>query len=188
VRRLEKLVEEVLGYSRISRPEYENADINGLLRSTVAAMQGGMEKSEIGILLELQNALPSIQVDRSQLQQAVMNLIFNAVDAMPSGGTLTISTRQDGEYVEISVADTGLGIAREHWGKLFAPFYTTKVTGTGLGLAIVSQVVENHSGAVRFESEAGRGTTFHLRLPLIPPSQSAAAVPPGVACTQEVPQ
>jgi signal transduction histidine kinase len=188
VSRLEKLVEEVLGYSRISRPEYENADISGLLRSTVAAMQGGMEKSDIRIFLEFEKSLSPVPVDRSQLQQAIMNLVLNAVDAMPSGGTLTLSTRRDGDYVEISVADTGLGIAREHWGKLFTPFYTTKVTGTGLGLAIVSQVVENHGGAVRFDSEAGRGTTFHIRLPLIPPSLSAAADPPGVACTHEVPQ
>ena len=97
-----------------------------------------------------------------------MNLVTNAIDAMPAGGTLTIETSTCPESLEISVSDTGSGISHEHWDKLFTPFFTTKVMGTGLGLAIVSQVIENHGGTLRFESIPDQGTSFHIRLALHP--------------------
>lgn len=168
VARLEKLVEEVLGYTRISRSNYESTDINDLLESVFATMQHLIEKNQVRTELELDPGLPPAGVDRSQLQQALVNLIDNALDAMPGGGQLTISTSWQEGFYEIGIADTGVGIASEHWNKLFIPFFTTKPSGTGLGLAVVSQVVENHKGSLRFESTAGQGTSFRIRLPFDP--------------------
>jgi signal transduction histidine kinase len=191
VARLERLVQEVLGYSRITRPEYEYADVNELVRNTVNTVERGVEKKDgIRFELDLEPDLPPAAVDASQIRQALLNLISNGMDAMPSGGVLTISSDSEGDHLEIRVKDTGIGIAREHWGSLFSPFFTTKVTGTGLGLAIVSQVVENHKGSLRFESIPGQGTSFHIRLALNPQARAnvAAHSPLGVAKSREGPQ
>jgi signal transduction histidine kinase len=185
VARLERLVEEVLGYSKITKPVYESTDVNELIRIVVATIQRGIEKNDIRMVLELDPELPPAGVDKSQLQQALMNLITNGMDAMPSGGTLTIGSRWDNDFFEIRVRDTGVGIPREHWGKMFTPFYTTKMTGSGLGLAIVAQVVENHRGALRFESTPGQGTSFFIRLAIQPQGHSAALSPLRVAQPQE---
>ncbi len=187
VARLERLVQEVLGYSRITRPEYEDADVNEVIRSVVAMLQGGLEKKEtIRFVLDLQTNLPKAAVDKSQLRQALLNLLINGMDAMPSGGTLTVTSESAADHIEIMVKDTGMGIEREHWSKLFSPFFTTKLTGTGLGLAIVSQVVENHRGSLRFESIPGQGTSFHIKLALRPQANCGPSSP-GVAKSREVP-
>jgi signal transduction histidine kinase len=187
VARLERLVQEVLGYSRITRPEYEQADVNELIRNVVKSVEGGLEKKHgVRFVLDLAPDLPVAAVDASQLRQALLNLITNGMDAMPSGGVLTVTSESDSGHIEIRVRDTGVGIAREHWGNLFSPFFTTKVTGTGLGLAIVSQVVENHKGSLRFETIPGQGTSFHIRLALNPQTLNNAAPPPiGVANFRE---
>jgi signal transduction histidine kinase len=166
--RLEKLVDEVLAFGRVSEPEYRPTDINGLIRSILVNMQDEIQKKSVTAELELDSFLPSAQSDEAQLRQALINLVSNSLEAMPSGGILTISTKLDDEYIEIGVRDTGVGIHHKHWDKMFAPFYTTKSTGTGLGLAIVSQVVHNHKGSLRFESIPDQGTVFHIRLALNP--------------------
>jgi signal transduction histidine kinase len=179
--RLERLIDQVLGYSKMGKPECKSADMNNLVRSVTATMQGELEKAGVQLDLNLDPAIPTVEIDESQMYQALMNLVSNAVDAMPSGGTVTISTRSEYDFLEIGVADTGSGIDQEHWDKLFTPFFTTKVTGTGLGLAIVSQVVENHRGSLRFESVPHEGTTFYIRLALDPNRFLATPFPPGVA-------
>jgi signal transduction histidine kinase len=168
VGRLEHLVDQVLGYSRVSTPDYRDADINSLIRSVILTMNDGIQARSVAAVLELDSAMPLARVDGLQLRQALINLVSNALDAMPSGGTLTITTRCEGDFLEIGVSDTGTGIVEEHWSKLFTPFFTTKATGIGLGLAIVSQVVENHHGSVRFESVPGQGSGFHIRLAFDP--------------------
>jgi hypothetical protein len=180
VRRLEFMIDEVLDYSKTARPELESSDINALLRSVLISMAESLQKASVQSLLELDPALPAAMVDKFQLRQALINLITNAIDAMPSGGVLTVSTTRDGNYLEIGIADTGIGIAQEHWNKLYAPFFTTKPSGTGLGLAVVSQVIENHKGSVRFESAPGKGTSFHIRLAIRPDNESGETRVPEV--------
>jgi signal transduction histidine kinase len=180
VRRLEKLVDEVLGYSRISKSEFKSTDINGLIRSVMITMQEELQKGSIRLALDLDSRLPTAEADEAQLRQALMNLVSNAIEAMPSGGTLTLTTSFDEKYCEVGVTDTGVGINKEHWDKLFTPFFTTKTTGTGLGLAIVSQVINNHGGSLRFESIPMKGTSFHIRLALHPEhSLPTGALPNG---------
>ncbi len=179
VRRLEKLVDEVLGYSRISRPEYRPTDVNAIIRGVVVTLQDELHKNSIRVQMDLDACLPPAETDEDQLRQALMNLITNAIDAMPEGGTLTLTTGFDDGYLEIGVADTGMGMNRESLDKLFTPFYTTKTTGTGLGLAVVSQVIDNHNGSLRFESAPGQGTSFHVRLAFHPDRTSSRAAPSG---------
>ncbi len=180
VRRLEELVNEVLGYSRISKPEFKSTDVNALIRSVMITLQDELQRNSIRVELDLDPRLPPAEADEAQLRQALMNLATNAMEAMPSGGVLSLATIRDDKFFEIGVSDTGMGINEEHWDKLFMPFFTTKTTGTGLGLAIVSQVIENHGGSLRFESTPKQGTSFHIRLALHPERiTSVGAAPNG---------
>jgi signal transduction histidine kinase len=150
-------------------------------------MQEELQKGSIRLEVDLDSRLPAAEADEAQLRQALMNLISNAIEAMPSGGTLMLTTSFDEKYFEIGVTDTGVGINKEHWDKLFTPFFTTKTTGTGLGLAIVSQVIDNHKGSLRFESIPMKGTSFHIRLALHPERTTPAdALPNCDSVSQEV--
>ncbi|MBP1608080.1 MAG: sensor histidine kinase [Acidobacteria bacterium] len=175
---LERLVGEVLGYSKSSDAERKSVNANALVRSIAASMKEEIDKRSIRAVMNLCPEIPDIEVNELQLRQALMNLIANAIDAMPSGGTLTFDTIADKNYIEIGVSDTGMGIKQEYWNKLFTPFFTTKEGGTGLGLAIVSQVVDNHNGSLRFESIPGQGTAFYIRLAVHPDKKSAAHLSP----------
>jgi signal transduction histidine kinase len=106
-----------------------------------------------------------INVDPELLHRALSNLVLNAMDAMPGGGTLTISAQPKGESIQIRVSDTGEGLTAEECERLFTPYYTTKQHGTGLGLAIVQSVVADHAGSITVESRAGGGSTFIITLP-----------------------
>jgi signal transduction histidine kinase len=110
--------------------------------------------------------LPASPIDPTQTQQALVNLVKNAMQAMTRGGTLTMQTGESAEAVWVSVTDTGGGIPQEQINRIFEPFYTTKKKGTGLGLMIVQRIVRAHGGRIELESHVGRGTTFRLWLPL----------------------
>jgi signal transduction histidine kinase len=109
-----------------------------------------------------------LDADPELLHRAISNLVLNAMDAMPHGGTLILSARPKGETVELRVADTGEGITPEECERLFTPYYTTKEHGTGLGLAIVQSVVADHNGTIAVESRPGAGVTFVISLPMAP--------------------
>jgi two-component system NtrC family sensor kinase len=110
--------------------------------------------------------LPSAIGDSELLHQAISNLVLNAIDAMPHGGTLTVSTRNEEGRAFIEIADTGVGLTAEQRERIFTPYYTSKPHGTGLGLAIVQSIVSDHGGRIRVQSEAGVGTTFVIELPI----------------------
>ena len=119
--------------------------------------------------LDLEEKLEAIEADPDLLHRAVQNLVLNALDAMPTGGTLTIRTAQrDGpaRCALLEVSDTGTGLTKEECERLFTPYYTTKQHGTGLGLAIVQSVVSDHGGKISVESDPGRGSTFRIELPV----------------------
>ncbi len=174
VDRLEKLVREVLGYSRMPEPDLKPVDINALIHTVAHSMLSERPARRIKLTLRLASDLPGVPADEAQMRHALMNLVINAIDAMPAGGILTVATSLQKDCCEICVKDTGVGIVRENWNRLFTPFFTTKDSGTGLGLLIVSQVVNNHKGSIRFESEPGKGTSFYLRFRLTPQPAAAA--------------
>jgi signal transduction histidine kinase len=130
----------------------------------------------VHVQLEKQYAdLPPVRVDRPLLTQALLNLIFNAIQAMPSGGTLTLGLERRAESAEIRIEDTGQGIAPEHRARVFQLFFTTRPGGSGIGLASAYKAIQLHDGSIDFDSQVGRGTTFRIELPLARPSESATS-------------
>ncbi len=123
-----------------------------------------MQASAVELRLDLAAGLRAIQADPGQLSRALQNLVLNAIDAMPSGGALTIRTAAQEGGMRLEVSDTGQGLTQEECDRLFTPYYTTKTHGTGLGLAIVQSVVSDHRGKIAVRSEPGKGTTFAIDL------------------------
>jgi signal transduction histidine kinase len=131
----------------------------------------------ISVEYHLSEDLPEIYGDSVALRKALLNVILNAIQAMPNGGLLEVGCRRvyenaasesPGEYIEVLIADTGAGIPKEDIERIFHPFFTTKDQGTGLGLAISRKIVEGHGGTIRVQSHVGKGTTIYIRLPVIP--------------------
>ena len=119
---------------------------------------------------------PRVKLDRQLIHQAVLNLLLNACDFTPRGGSITLSLKRSGDFAVISVADTGKGIALEDRNKIFQLFFTTRPSGTGIGLANTFRFVQLHNGEIEFETEPGRGTTFRIELPLARPAEEAENV------------
>jgi two-component system, NtrC family, sensor kinase len=170
--RVGRIVSDLLAFSRRSKPQRAPADLNRLVRTTVNLAQHKLKLLSTEIVLDLQETLPQVECDSSQMQQVVLNLVLNGAQAMQpkGGGTLTIRTRlieREGS-VELSVRDTGEGIAPEHLSKIFDPFFTTKADGkgVGLGLAVLYGIVKAHDGEVEVTSQRNVGTTFNVTVPL----------------------
>lgn len=173
---LKTIVGRFSEFARMPPPQLAAVQVNELIRNAMKLFEGqfsGAGRPPIETNLYLEEDLPEIQADRDLLYRALQNLILNALDAMPAGGTLTIRTKATGAGVRIGIRDTGEGLTPEECARLFTPYYTTKQYGTGLGLAIVQSVVSDHHGKIAVESEQGVGTTFRIELPARPPMESA---------------
>jgi len=170
--RVGRIVSDLLAFSRRSKPQHAPADLNKLVRTTVGLAQHKLKLISAEVVLDLQDTLPQVECDASQMQQVILNLVLNGAQAMQShgGGTLTIRTRLlvEENNVELSVQDTGEGIAPENLSKIFDPFFTTKADGkgVGLGLAVLYGIVKAHDGEVEVSSQRNIGTTFTVTLPL----------------------
>jgi len=132
----------------------------------VEFMRYELEAARIGFDLQLADNLPELNYDERYVKQALLNLVKNAVAAMPSGGTLTIRTERVGDEVRLSVADTGIGIPEENLSKIFEPYFTTRETGSGLGLTLVFKIVKEHRGEISVRSKEGEGSCFVIALPV----------------------
>ncbi len=174
---LETILDRFSDFARMPKPHLRAVNLNDLVRDVVKlfdAQFSAVGRPQIIPDLFLDENLATIQADPDLLHRALKNLVLNAMDAMPAGGTLTISTRRSNGAVQLDVSDTGTGLTREECERLFTPYYTTKQHGTGLGLAIVQSVVSDHAGKISVESEPGAGTTFHIELPAQPPAARVA--------------
>ena len=161
-------------------PAFTKVDVNEALRNIIRLFEPQFNvvgKPAIAAEYFLTEPLAEIDADAVLLHRAFQNLVLNALDAMPSGGTLTLRTSERSAHVIIEISDTGTGLTPEECSRLFTPYYTTKHQGTGLGLAIVQSVVSDHHGSVSVSSEEGHGTTFRIELPL---RQAGAIVKPRV--------
>ncbi len=171
VDRLEKILRDVLTFSRDARSHLERQPVEEFVRDAVELHSLICKEQSIRIRVAIEKNLPPILMDRDQARQALMNLITNAIDVMPGGGTLTITagmeTVNDVHYVFLKVSDTGHGIGPASLSLIFEPFYTTKDTGrgTGLGLSITRKIIEEHGGFIRAESVPGEGSDFWLHFP-----------------------
>ena len=170
-KRCRSIIQSLLKFSRASRKEeFEPTDVNAILKETFMFTRHQVEKNRVRLVEKLAESLPLINGHSGQLQQVFTNLILNAVQAMPEGGTLTVTTRigENLKAVEISFTDTGVGISEENLDKIFEPFFTSKKVGegTGLGLSVSYGLIKNHSGEIKVKSKKNQGTTFSVILPL----------------------
>jgi signal transduction histidine kinase len=166
---LNKIVDHLLGYARSTEPTFEMVDVNDLLDDVVLLTRQKLNQQKIELVRKFGEGLPKVRADRGQVEQACLNLILNAADAMMRGGTLTVSSamrHEPSSVVVLSFTDTGMGMAPEKQKQIFEPFLTTKAHGTGLGLAIVQKIVEAHSGKIEVKSAPKKGTTFRILLPV----------------------
>jgi signal transduction histidine kinase len=165
VRRLETIVREVLEFSRPTSPRIGRVDGRKLVEEAFGLLHGELDHAGVATCIEEMPGAPPAAADRDQLFQAVVNLLRNAMQAMPHGGTITVRVQPCGPGIEIEIVDTGTGMSPEVLAHAYEPFYTTKNYGSGLGLTIAAQIVRDHDGELRIESKEGEGTTVTLRFP-----------------------
>src|SRR6266566_1608616 len=164
--RLDAVVKRFLDFTRPMDVRLEPTQLAELLKEVLEFAQPQLQKSNIQLAQLLPIDVPEVYVDRALLKQAVLNLVLNAAEAMPSGGQLRLVLSRRGEMAEITVGDTGKGIPLENRQNIFQLFFTTRPGGSGIGLASTFRIVQLHNGSIDFTSEVGRGTTFRIELPL----------------------
>jgi len=168
VERMRDIVRNLLDFARPKEPNLRPADINEVIGKSLRLTGNALSVSNIDLRLELNEGLPPLNIDEAQIQQVLVNLITNAIQAMPGGGILLISTGYGKETstVEIRITDSGKGIPPEFLPHIFDPFFTTKEGGTGLGLSVSYSIIKKHKGDIRVDSRPGEGTTFTIELPV----------------------
>jgi len=167
--RASEIVNNLLNFSRTGAPETADIDVNRVVEETLSLVAHPLKASHIQVMKQLGEPLPAVRGSANKLQQVFLNLFLNARDAMPGGGMLEVRTAAHNGSVEIEVADTGGGIAREHIHRIFDPFFTTKASGrgTGLGLSVSYGIIKEHAGKIDVRSTPGKGTSFHVEFPAV---------------------
>ena len=165
VERLDAIINQFLHALRPGKPVFEPLDLKSLVLDSLNFMRQEITERKIQIEFYWGENVPQINGDANQMKQAFYNLVRNAMQAMPSGGKLTIRCSADDAFVMLSVSDSGCGINPENMQKIFKPFFTTKDSGTGLGLMIVERIVREHGGSLAVDSKENNGTTFTISLP-----------------------
>jgi two-component system, sporulation sensor kinase E len=166
VEKLNKIVVDFLFAVRPMDLELKNLCIVGIFDEILGFLEEDLKSHNIQVYKEYEKGLPEVPLDGRYIKQALLNLIKNAVAAMPDGGDLKIHGGVKGDFLEIKVEDTGTGIPREEMDKIFEPYFTTKSFGSGLGLTLVFKIVKEHRGDIQVHSRVGEGTCFHIQLPL----------------------
>ena len=167
VDRLAAITEEYLRFARLPKPSFARADLNELVTALAEFVRPELEAAGVRTTLQLEAQLPPVQADVGQLRQLLLNLVRNAREAMPAGGSIRLATRAAEGNVILEAQDSGPGIPPERLQRIFDPFFTTKERGTGLGLALAQEVAQEHGGQLTCQSALGQGTTFTLRLPAL---------------------
>jgi signal transduction histidine kinase len=172
MRQMNRIVDQILGFARSSEPSRDFLDLEQLVADIVLLIRHKLKQQGIDIRTTVARATPPLYADRQQVEQALLNLVLNAADAMPQGGTLRLTAGvesfEGATWSVLIVRDTGKGMTPRQQDELFAPFLTHKKGGTGIGLAIVRKIVENHQGKIRVDSRPNRGTVFRLYFPIMP--------------------
>ena len=167
------IVRGLLEFARLTPSQAAPTDINDIIDRTLLLLEKQASVRNIGIEKTLDRTLPPIEVDKNKIQQVFSNLAINACEAMPTGGTLVVSSlmSRDGTHIEVTFTDTGVGISKENIPRLFDPFFTTKSFGTGLGLAVSYGIIRQRGGTILVRSAVGKGTVFTVRIPLADPGE-----------------
>jgi signal transduction histidine kinase/putative methionine-R-sulfoxide reductase with GAF domain len=167
IHRMNEILDQFLRFAKPATPLLEKADVSSIFEETLQLLRPHIEKQIIVVEKEFQS-LPIILMDREQMKQVFLNLLLNAIQAMPGGGHLTLrgQNSEDGQWIHISIQDSGIGISSENINKLFDPFFSTKEGGIGLGLSITHRIIDQHHGKIEVESAPGKGTLFTIWLPI----------------------
>jgi signal transduction histidine kinase len=174
IERCGDMVKNLLVFSKQSKLEIREANANDIIRDCLKLLENKIKIQNIEIDMNLQEDIFNTYCDVKQIEQTLIALIINSIEAMPGGGKISISTRSlNNRQLEITIADTGEGISKENLKNIFDPFFTTKdeAKSTGLGLFVAYGIIREHKGTIEVESELGKGTVFHIKLPVsFPPS------------------
>jgi len=174
IERLERMVQNFLDLARLPEPCLQPVTFNGVITRALEVVKPTLEDQAIQVHTSVLDGLPLVQGDAEQLEQVLLNLLLNAMQAMPDGGVIDIGTSWVDGSLEVSVSDTGAGIPKETRANLFEPFFTTKVNGIGLGLSLAKKIVEQHHGSITLKDRHGEGTTVVIRLPASQPARAFA--------------
>jgi signal transduction histidine kinase len=167
ISRINQIVDQFLRFARPAPPLLQKTDALSIFEETLQLLRPQIEKHRIIVQKEFQ-AFPPISMDREQMKQVILNLLLNAVQAMPNGGRLTLrgQVSENDHWVTLSIEDSGIGIPSEDMNKLFDPFFSTKEGGVGLGLSIAHRIIDQHRGKIEVESSPGKGTLLTIWLPI----------------------
>ena len=166
VERLNRIVVDFLFAVRPMNATLEDRDLNGIVRELLEFVQYELQEAGIELEADLEDDLPSLRLDEKYIKQALLNMVKNAISAMPDGGRLSVATRRKGDEVLLRVSDTGVGMSEEVMAKVFEPNFTTRDFGSGIGLTLVYKVVKEHMGDISVVSQEGRGATFSIVFPI----------------------
>ncbi len=166
--RCKKIVKGLLDFARQTAPQKTSSDMNEVIEKSIDLVSHQASMQNVKIEKKVKPDLPKTMIDVSQIQQVFINILLNAIEAMPQGGTLTVSSEIEDKMIAVRFADTGVGIPEENLPKILDPFFTTKEQGkgTGLGLSVSYGIIERHRGKLEVKSKVGKGTTFTVRLPI----------------------
>ena len=165
IKRLDGIIREFLSALRPKKPNLAPGSLAEPLKNCLAVLKEQFDERRIAVTLDIPAALPSVALDRDQLEQVFFNLVKNALEAMRDGGSIAIALDSDDNDVSVTFRDSGVGMTADQLAHLFEPYRTSKENGTGLGLMISARIVTDHGGTIAAESQPGRGTTFTVRLP-----------------------
>jgi signal transduction histidine kinase len=166
IRHIQSILNDLLAYARPRPPDVHLADLNATVEQAVSLARQQVRTRPIEIAFEPRKEIPSVEHDPVQIQQVVLNLLLNGIQAIANQGRIDVGVRQEGAYAVVRITDTGKGIPREALAKIFKPFFTTRKEGTGLGLPLAKGIVESHKGRIAVTSEPGHGAQFDVWLPI----------------------
>lgn len=179
IKHIQSILNDLLAYARPRPPDYHPADLNATIEQAVLLARQQVRTKPIEILFEPCRELPRIMHDPVQIQQVVLNLLLNGIQAIPNQGKIEVAMRREGESAVVRITDSGKGISRDSLAKIFKPFFTTRKEGTGLGLPLAKGIVESHQGRIEVTSDPGHGAQFEVWLPIARASASMQMLRPG---------
>ena len=166
IEKIQKIVDDMLHFAKPKAAHFKEEEINELVENSLSIFQTKLKKGNISLEILRAEGLSRIRADAHQIQQVLINLMLNAIQAMEKGGTLTLRTFSEGkDRVGVEVKDTGVGMPKSHLKKIFTPFFTTKSEGTGLGLSITVKILESHGATIDVVSVEGKGSIFTIHFP-----------------------